>query len=249
MSAARVIDWFGELAEGNELPQAAATALNDQGFSVLRGIIGQDKIHSFASAYDAAFASANGDAIRVGSTTTRVNDFFSRGLLFEELVVLPPLLESCCRVIGRPFKLSSFVGRTVRPGVRNQELHVDVRRDSADWPLLGFIFMIDDFRPENGATRFVPGSHRRLETPEHTMADVHADHPEQTLGCGVAGSLLVFNGSVWHGHTANTSTGPRRSLQGAFIPREGQAATDFAARVPPEMRSRLDPLARYVLAL
>lgn len=35
-----------------------------------------------------------------------------------------------------------------------------MRRDSADWPLVGFILMIDEFRPDNGATRFVPGSHR-----------------------------------------------------------------------------------------
>ena len=240
---------FRELAAGNELPQAGATALNDQGFSVLRGIIGQDKIHSLASAYDASFASADGDDLRIGSTSTKVNDFFNRGPLFEELVLLPPLLEACCQVIGGPFKLSSFVGRTLRAGSQSQELHVDVQRNSADWPLLGFIFMIDEFRRDNGATRFVPGSHRGIETPEQTMAEVHADHPEQTLACGGAGSLLVFNGSVWHGHTANTSTGPRRSLQGAFIPRDGRAATDFAARMPPATRSRLDPLARYVLAL
>ena len=244
-----VLDWFRELAAGNELPQAAATALNGEGFAILPGIVPQDKMPSLAAAYDAAFASAVDDEIRVGSTTTKINDFFNRGRLFEELVLLPPLLEGCCQVIGGPFKLSSFVGRTLRPGVPSQELHVDVRRNSADWPLLGFIFMIDEFRGDNGATRFVPGSHRGIETPEQTMADVHADHPQQTLACGVEGSLLVFNGSVWHGHTANTSTGPRRSLQGAFIPRDGQAATDFAVRVSPELRSRLDPLARYVLAL
>ncbi len=69
------------------------------------------------------------------------------------------------------------------------------------------------------------------------------------LACGEAGSLLVFNGSAWHGHTANTSSGPRRSLQGAFIPREGRAGTDFAARMQPETRARLGPVAQYVLAL
>ena len=128
-------------------------------------------------------------------------------------------------MIGQPFKLSSFMGRTLRAGSPSQELHVDVRRDSADWPLLGFILMVDDFRPENGATQLVPGSHRLIETPEETMRDVHADHEQQTLACAAAGSLLVFSGSSWHGHTANTSPGPRRSIQGAFIPRNGQAAT------------------------
>jgi hypothetical protein len=64
-----------------------------------------------------------------------------------------------------------------------------------------------------------------------------------------AGSLIVFNGSTWHGHTANTSTRPRRSLQGAFIPRDGRPGTDFAARMRPETRERLGPLAHHLLAL
>jgi hypothetical protein len=35
---------------------------------------------------------------------------------------------------------------------------------------------------------------------------------------------------------------------GAFIPRDGQAATDFAAGMQPETRARLSALARHVLA-
>lgn len=38
------------------------------------------------------------------------------------------------------------------------------------------------------------------------------------------------------------SSEPRRSLQGAFVPREGQAATDFAARMQPETRNVVDVL-------
>jgi ectoine hydroxylase-related dioxygenase (phytanoyl-CoA dioxygenase family) len=159
------------------------------------------------------------------------------------------LLEACYRVIGRPFKLSSLHARTLRPGSPSQELHVDVPRGSADWPLLGFILMVDEFRPNNGATRFVPGSHRWSSTPEDTISDLRAEHDGQMLACGNAGSLLVFDGSAWHGHTANTSSGPRRSLQGAFIPRAGRAGTDFAVRMQPETRARLGSVAQYVLAL
>jgi ectoine hydroxylase-related dioxygenase (phytanoyl-CoA dioxygenase family) len=126
---------------------------------------------------------------------------------------------------------------------------VDVRRGSRSWPLLGFILMVDPFRPDNGATRLVPGSHRWLHTPEETLADPRADYDGQVLGCGRAGSLLVFNGSVWHDHSANRSSEARRSIQGFFIPRDGHAATDFAARMQPETRARLSPLAHDVLAL
>ena len=241
-------DWFTRCATGDALPAHAASELDERGFVVLPGPVPSERMDALADAYTAAFA-ATGDDIRVGSTSTKVGDFVNRGTECDDLYVFPPLLEACCRVIGRPFKLSSFLARTLRPHTAAQELHVDVRRESADWPLLGFILMVDEFRPDNGATRFVPGSHRWSSNPEDTIPDLRAKHDEQVLACGNAGSLLVFNGSAWHGHTANTSSGPRRSLQGAFIPRTGRAGTDFAARMQPETRARLSELARYVLAL
>lgn len=244
-----VCDWFSTLAAGSELPMEAASGLQERGFVVLAGPVPSERMELLADAYTAAVASAAGDDVKIGSASTRVNDFVNRGATFDDVYIFPPLLEASCRVVGRPFKLSSLHARTLRPGSAVEDLHVDVRRHSADWPLLGFILMIDEFRPDNGATRFVPGSQRCSGPPEDTLSDLRAEHDGQVLACGSAGSLLVFNGSTWHGHTANTSNGPRRSLQGAFIPRDGRAGTDFAARMQPETRARLSPLARYVLAL
>ena len=185
------------------------------------------QVEGLRRAYDAAVASAVADDVRVGSTTTRVNDFVNRGVEFDAVYVLPALFEACCQIIGRPFRLSSLHARTLRPHSPMSELHVDVLRDSIDWPLAGFILMIDEFRTDNGATRFVPGSHRWPNDPEVVMPDCRAGHDGQVLACGPAGSLLVFNGSAWHGHTANASGGPRRSLQGAFIPRGGSRRNRF----------------------
>jgi hypothetical protein len=244
-----MFDWFSTLAAGSELPMAAASELQERGFVVLPGPVPLDGMERLSNAYNTAMASATGDDIRIGKTSTRVNDLVNRGADFDEVYIFPPLLEACCRVIGQPFKLSSLLGRTLRPHSPAQELHVDVGRHSADWPLLGFILMIDEFRPDNGATRFVPGSHRWSGPPADTISDLQAEHDGQVLACGNAGSLIIFNGSAWHGHTANTSSGLRRSVQGAFIPRAGRAGTDFAARMQPETSMRLCPLARHVLAL
>ena len=120
-------------------------------------------------------ASATSEEIRVGSTSTKLSDLVNRGAAFDDLYVFPPLLDACCRVIGGPFKLSSLHARTLRPRTTAQELHVDVPRHSGDWPLLGFIVMIDEFRPDNGATRFIPGSHRWPGSP--------ADTPLRRTGC------------------------------------------------------------------
>ena len=241
--------WFNNLTSRSKLSNDAASELRERGFVVLRDSVSSERMERLAIAYNVAVASATGDDVHIGSASTRIADFVNRGPEFDDLYIFPPLLEACRCVIGRPFKLSSFHSRTLRPHTPAEELHVDVQRDSADWPLLSFILMVDEFRPDNGATRFVPGSHLWPSMPADTISDLRADHRGQVLACGPAGSLLIFNGSTWHGHTANTSSEARRSLQGAFIPRDGRAGTDFADRMQPETLARLGPLARQVLAI
>ncbi len=242
-------DWFDTISATCELPAEAAYELHHRGFTVLYSAVPPENVGSLTAAYDAAVSSATDADIKVGSTSTRVNDFVNRGQHFDGLYVLPPLLKACSQVVGRPFKLSSFHARTLHRHTRSGEMHTDVERNSVDWPLLSFILMIDEFRPDNGVTRLVPESHRWLCAPQDRLSDLRSDYDGQVLACGPAGSLLIFNGSVWHDHSANTSGRPRRSLQGAFIPRDSQAGTNFAARMQPETCARLSPLAKYVLAL
>jgi ectoine hydroxylase-related dioxygenase (phytanoyl-CoA dioxygenase family) len=126
---------------------------------------------------------------------------------------------------------------------------VDFRREADGWPIVGFIIMVDDFRSDNGATRFVPGSHTWPTTPCDAMSDPAADHEQQVLACGPAGSAIVYNGSVWHGHSANQTGEPRRSIQGAYIRRDAEPGVNQAARIRQETLARIGTLAKYVLAV
>ncbi len=130
------------------------------------------------------------------------------------------------------------------------ESPVDFERDADGWTMVGFIFMVDEFRSDNGATRFVPGSHLWTEVPpEFALGEFRADYPGQVLACGPAGSMIVFNGSVWHGHTVNRGSEPRWSIQGAYIRRSTGSGENLPARMLPETLSRIGPLARYLLAI
>ncbi len=115
--------------------------------------------------------------------------------------------------------------------------------------MVGFIMMVDEFRSDNGATRFVPGSHKWLTIPPDFPKDTSADYEGHALACGPAGSVIVYNGSVWHGHTANRIGEPRRSIQGAYICRDAEPAVNQAARIRPETLGRIGHLAKYVLAV
>ena len=109
--------------------------------------------------------------------------------------------------------------------------------------MLGFILMIDEFNAANGATQFWPGSHRRLDIPP--LQSILGS--EIVPACAPRGTMLVYTGSVWHGHGANRSDRPRRSIQGAYIPRN---ATGFglASRMPARTKERIGPLAGYLIA-
>jgi ectoine hydroxylase-related dioxygenase (phytanoyl-CoA dioxygenase family) len=104
--------------------------------------------------------------------------------------------------------------------------------------MLGFIYMIDEFTEDNGATRFIAGS-QGIETLPESFSSVPA--------CGPAGSVIVFNGSVWHGHGPNETDQPRRSIQGAYIRRNEDSSATLSVQMLPQTLDRIDALAKYLL--
>lgn len=169
----------------------------------------------FLEAYDSALVCASSDHISVGSSTTRVNDFVNRGPEFDALYVYEPVLEACRRIIGQPFKLSTMHARTVRPYSQAQNLHVDFKGDADGWPMIGFILMVDEFRTDNGATRFVPGSHKWSTISIDFPKDTSADYEGQVLAYGPAGWSL-------------STTGP----SGTDTPQTGSASPGVQYRAP-----------------
>lgn len=233
------------------LSAEAASALTADGFIVLPGPYQAEELPRLQAAYDSACTRADPADVGLGRTSTRVSDFVNRGAIFDRVYTWPPALDAATRVVDERFllRLSAFHARTLHPGGSAQELHADVPRTSDAWPMLGLILMVDEFRPDNGATRFVPGSHRWTDLPESVVADRIAAYPGEVLACGPAGSVILFDASTWHGHTANTSQTGRRSLQATFIPRAGRPATDFVGRMQPETLVRLSRIARYVAGI
>jgi hypothetical protein len=240
---------FNSIALNQTLPGASVQQLVESGFLIIPGSISAERLSDLSAAYDKVMNAGDGPDFKIASATTRLYDLVNRGPAFDDIYLHLPLLEACRYVIGEPFKLSSLLGRTLRPESRAQELHVDLPRNSADAPMVGFILMIDPFTPENGATRFVPTSQNWPEVPSDQLANLRSTFPGEVTACGEAGSLIIFNGAIWHGHTANKTTEERRSIQGYFVRRNAQSGIDFSARMEPETFGRISALARYLLSL
>jgi ectoine hydroxylase-related dioxygenase (phytanoyl-CoA dioxygenase family) len=239
-------EWYSIIAADAHLPPDAAQQLREKGFIVMPGPAIPGGCEQLSNAYDREVATAD-PADRYVSrnmSTTRINDFVNRGSEFDGIYVYPPLLAACCQIIGVPFKLSGMRARTLNPGAPAERLHIDVKHRADGWPLVGCLLMVDAFDAENGATRFVPGSHLQPREP----SEEQEAHEEQVPACGPAGSIIIFNASAWHGHGANRSARPRRSIQAHFAPREAQAAPDdHCMRMRPETLQRISPLAKYIL--
>ncbi len=234
-------EYFNAILTSSALESASARTLQSEGFVVIAGPAPDCKIAELANFYDLSLSQADPADVAGSGSTTRVHDFVNRGAAFDDLYVHTPVLQAACKIIGQPFKLSSLLARTLNPHKPAQKLHVDFPADETGWPMLGFILMVDDFRRENGATHFLPGSQGASCPPETADGLVQA--------CGRAGSMIVYNGSVWHGHAANLSESPRRSIQGAYIRRTEKSHFDFPSLMRPETLRRISPLAKYLLAL
>ena len=243
-------DWHSIIASKSHLSSDAARQLRDVGFVVLPGPIIPGGCEQLSRAYDRAVATADPSDVHTGSTgaSTRVNNFVNRGPEFDNIYIYPQVLSACCQIIGGPFKVSGMRARTLHAGAPAEGLHVDVKHQADGWPLVGCILMVDAFTAENGATRFVPRSHLQNREPGEAMNNLKDDHPEQVLACGPAGSIIIFNASVWHGYSANKSSTPRRSIAVHFVPRGATASPDNPSqRIRPETLLRISDLAKYVL--
>ncbi|MEO6417847.1 MAG: phytanoyl-CoA dioxygenase family protein, partial [Polyangiaceae bacterium] len=102
------------------------------------------------------------------------------------------------------------------------------------------IWALEDFEAEVGATEIVPGSHRwAYERPDASTRSIAAVMP--------AGSVIVFDGALWHRGGANRSTGTRLCVSPQYCqpwlrPQESQLLI-----APPELAERFTARGRSLL--
>jgi ectoine hydroxylase-related dioxygenase (phytanoyl-CoA dioxygenase family) len=200
----------------------------------------------FASEGDAA-----GGEFKTEPGARRLANLVNKGSVFREIIVHPAVLPLVEHVLGSA-KLSSLNARSTNPGWdKPQPLHCDMGAlpdEQGPW-VCNTVWLLDDFTQYNGALRVVPGSHRRGRLPPDALADPLADHPEQTVITGPAGSVIVMNAHLWHGGMANLTPSPRTAVHAFYCRRDKPQQQHQKMLLDAELQKTLPPELRELLAL
>jgi ectoine hydroxylase-related dioxygenase (phytanoyl-CoA dioxygenase family) len=212
----------------NARPRTAEPELEEAGYVVRTGILDAAALERLRALFETACSDTSGSGTR-HAIFAGVGHETRPGCEVAIDAAADPRVHALVEsVLRRDFVLFQLAARDPRPSYGQQGLHADwlPRQGSEPWALVTAIFFLDEFTADNGATRVVPGSHRRPGAVPKGLSDPAAHHPDECLITGPAGTVLVFNGHLWHSGTRNRSSGARRALQGQYL---------AADRVPPRV--------------
>lgn len=179
----------------------------------------------------------------------RIVDLVPRSRLMRSLVEHPLALSLVRHLLGDDFRLSNFSGNRTRPGSGAMGMHADQGFLPAPWPpypmAINIGWALDDFTVENGATRYIAGSHLRDHGP-----DWHGNYKEaQAVSCS-AGSLFAMDGRTWHQTGPNVTENESRTGLFAYYVRPFIVTQrPWPELIPPDLSTSLGAQVRHLLGL
>ena len=151
---------------------------------------------------------------------TRISNLFSLDSRMVDFFKEPTLRYLLDRIYIN-YHLTTFSSNTLRNTDNDERFfHVDYpyHNLTAPYPdeILGIqvICALDDFTIENGATMYLPGSHKMHEFPTNEKIQIesikHITVPK--------GHIIFFRGDIWHSQGRNITDSPRVALLANFSP-------------------------------
>jgi ectoine hydroxylase-related dioxygenase (phytanoyl-CoA dioxygenase family) len=229
--------------------------LDRDGYVLLEDAMGPELLRELRAAIHAQFdreGEGAGREFKTEANAQRLANLVNKGEVFRRAILLPRVIDGVRHVLGADAKLSSLNARSADPhSDEGQPLHVDMAAlpDERGYWVCNTVWLLDDFTPDNGATRVVPGSHRWGRRPQDVLADPMAPHPDEVLVLGRAGSIAVMNAHTWHGGTANRTDRPRLAMHAFYCRRDKPQQQYQKQLLDPEVQAGLTPELRALLAI
>jgi ectoine hydroxylase-related dioxygenase (phytanoyl-CoA dioxygenase family) len=226
--------------------EAELAELERSGFVILESVLGANECTEIQAAL-APFEHGRpmGRNAFEGQRSQRVYSLAGKGEVFMRLAEHPRVVELLDRLLLPNWLLSTLQSIRLHPGEIAQAWHTDDSFYHVPRPrsrlAVSAIWAFEPFTAENGATELVPGSH--LWAREHPD-----DRPHEVVSAVMpAGSVVLFDGALWHRGGANQSQGTRLALSPQYCqpwlrPQESQLLI-----VPPEQARACSPRGRSML--
>jgi ectoine hydroxylase-related dioxygenase (phytanoyl-CoA dioxygenase family) len=247
-------------------------AIREDGFVVLPDLIPVADLaemrRALAPALDAELYGRNDFE---GHRTQRVYSLVAVAPVFTALVEHPRVLALCDAFLEPNYLLTASQAIRILPGETPQPFHTDDTfyriarpRDAVS---LSFIFAVDPFTTENGATQVVPGSHRWDDAAvERLLADIdfatlpdpeRIPRPKDARPAWLrgdladvampAGAAIAFLGTLVHRGGENRSDRPRLALSNQYCQPWARQQENYCLSVPRAQARAMSPRVQELL--
>ncbi len=230
---------------------AHAQAIEMQGFTIVENAIEPGLIDALIDMLEGLELALGTEPARndfEGRATTRVYNLLARDRLFEKVPIHPQILPIVERVLDPGCLVSSLSSIRILPGELPQPLHADDQLIPIARPhpplICNTMWALTDFTAENGATRFVPGSHKSATAGDLSRSTAGTRCAEMRRG-----SVLVWDGSLWHGGGANSTDKPRIGLAMNYCAGFMRQQENQQLGIPPERLRAFAPRLQQLVGL
>ncbi len=138
------------------------------------------------------------------------NMLLDKDPIFSDVILNPKLLAIVEIMCGKGAMISQLAGSVKKQGGPALPLHADQNWFPAPFPvhnqLVTFCWATDEYTKGNGSTKVVPKSHLAKRHP--SAKEMQAEPGAIATECP-AGSVVMWDGSIWHGSYPRSSEGER----------------------------------------
>jgi ectoine hydroxylase-related dioxygenase (phytanoyl-CoA dioxygenase family) len=181
-----------------------------------------------------------------GHRTVRIYNLLAHGAPFDQIPVHASVLPIVEGVLDAGCLISSLSSIAIDPGEIAQPIHADdmvIPLEKPHRPIVcNSMWALTPFTAANGATRLVPGSHRK---PSPAYGGDYETIPAEMN----AGDVLIWDGALWHGgganNTASRRTGIAMNYCAGFIRQQENQQLGLPAGLVKTFSPRLKDLVGY----